>query len=308
MNKKSIVILLCFFLLSTTFSFAESSLTKEYDVTVKTKDIENKAIDKKYKRIKVDGKEYKMKEFEYIHNKPKTIKKKYKDLTEKEVEKKINLGGQEYKLNNVKYDKKTVTKTDTYSNYITEPQIPKEKDIEIEDGKTVKGTLKNTERNLSSTYNVPFTMPAKFYGSEGTEVYVLNGKEISSYNAPEFRNYPNEILNYLNLDGNIYRIDRGAWQGGYYNENGQTVRNAVYSGMQKSNIYTATYEYETFYATATYENLDLVDSTLKVTYEKIGLTRTQKILIAGAVVFTALLISLILFILKKKSNKEQLDG
>ena len=79
MNKKSIVILLCFFLLSTTFSFAESSLTKEYDVTVTTKDIENKAIDKKYKRIKVDGKEYKIKEFEYIHNKPKTIKKKYKD-------------------------------------------------------------------------------------------------------------------------------------------------------------------------------------------------------------------------------------
>lgn len=237
MKKKVISIILssCLILVSSSIAFANTEINKTHTVNTTVESVKNEKIDNKYKTYTEDGKKYKAIKIEYKDVKPETIKKNYKDLIKKEVPKTIEEHGEKYQLEKAEYKEAISTKTEEYNNYVREPNIPKEKDFEI-NGKTVKGTLKNVTKSVSSTYNVPFSIPARFYGSPDVEVYILNGKEISSANAPEFNNYPNELLSYLNLDGNIYNIQSGRWNGGYYTDNnGQTVRNAIFTGMQKSN-------------------------------------------------------------------------
>ena len=310
MKKRTGIILLlilCFSLSTTSFTFASSkTLVKEFNVTTNSDNIKNSKLDNSYMELKEDNVKYKLKQVEFTNIKPKKITKTYSNLAKQEVPKEIVDKNKKLKLEDVKYTEKNITKRDSYNNQIKKPEIPQSKTIELENGKTVVAELKNVDHSISSTYNVPFSMPAKFYGSKDVLVYVMNGKEIPSTNAPEFTNYRNEVLAYLNLDKSTYRVDQGRWQGDYYTENGQVVRNAVFSGMQKSNTYIATYEGKVYEAKAIYVDDDDVTATAIATYEKAGLSTVEKVLIvAAAVVILALLISIILFILRRRNKEEE---
>lgn len=212
----------------------------------------------------------------------------------------------EYKLKSVSYKDTTIEKTDEYTDYVREPNIPEEKDFDV-NGKKIKGTLVDVTKKISDTYNVPFSVPARFYGSPDVEVYILNGKEISAANAPKFSNYPGELLTYLNLDGNIYNIQNGSWNGGYYTDNnGQTVRNAIFTGMQRSNSYIAKYDLASYTANAVYEIAGkTTNAKIKVFYEAEKPSYLKPILIGSGLALLLLAISIILFYLKKRRAENE---
>lgn len=146
-----------------------------------------------------------------------------------------------FKLEEVKYTPQTATKIKTYNNYVEEPDIPNEIEFFVK-GKLVKGELVSVSKEISETYDAPFSIEGKFFGDEDSMYYNFKNEKVSASNAPEFENYSLQLLEYLNLDENIYRIDRGSWVSEYYKEGNETVRKAIYSGMQKSSTYTATYK------------------------------------------------------------------
>ena len=160
-----------------------------------------------------------------------------------------------------------------------------------------------------------FACDGKFYGDRDCMYYVLNGKQIPAESAPTFNGYQSELLAYLDLDPNIYRIDSGSWASDYYTEDGQTVRSAVYNGMQRSNTYTVTYAATVYNAEAVYSNgvtSDEAEHTVKaiVTYEKVETVidlKTIAIIFTGIAVLAALVVAIFMLLKKKKQNKEEVN-
>lgn len=266
--------------------------------------------------IELDGKKYKASDIKYeLISEKKRIEKtvSYNDLTSKEVPDKITTEeGEELTVEDVKYTANKVTGTKTYRDYVEAPKIPENADFTV-NGKIVVGKRIDTKRKISETYNMPFTVKGMFYGDEDSMYYELNGKKIPAGTAPEFSQYKEELLTYLNLSPDIYRIDNGAWASGYYKDGDNTVRNATYSGMQKSNTYTVTYQGYLYQAEAVYSNGEENEDpvyTVKatVTYEKAGLTTLQKILAgAGIVVASGLMIAWLFALRKKKKDKAEVN-
>lgn len=290
---------------------AEQPVTKEYIFETTDKDFnytENQVIE-------IDGKKYAAKDIDYeVVSESKRVEgiKKYSNLTVRSVPDTMTADdGTELMLEDVEYTAQTVKNLQVYRDYVNPPKIP-EKIQFTANGKTVTGSRKNTEKQLSDTYNVPFSINGKFYGDEDSMYYVLNGKNIPAETAPEFDQYPDELLAYLGLDPDIYRVDSGQWASGYYQDGDETVRMATYNGMQKSNTYTVTYEGTMYAATAIYsngiENVEPVYTVnAAVTYEEqeTGLSTLQKVIIGAAAVILAVLIIAWLFAIKRKRSKEE---
>ena len=288
-------------------------VTKEYTFTTTADEDEFEYTENK--TIEIDGVEYTAKNYSYeLISTEKRIeeKKEYENLTEKEVPESITKGGETLKLEAVDYKENTITDTRVYQNYVTTPAIPNTILVKAGD-KSLQAERTETTRVLSDTYNVAFACDGKFYGDKDCMYYVLNGKQIPAESAPTFNGYQSELLAYLDLDPNIYRIDSGSWASDYYTEDGQTVRSAVYNGMQRSNTYTVNYAVTVYNAEAVYSNDvtgDEAEHTVKaiVTYEKVetGLSALAKILIgAGAVILIGLIVAMLMVIRKKRRAEEE---
>lgn len=290
---------------------AEQPVTKEYifETTDTNFDYTENQI------IEIDGKKYEAKDIDYeVISEVKRVDeiREYSNLTVKSVPETVTADdGTELTLEDIEYVPQTVTDVQVYRDYVNPPDIPEKIQFTV-NGKTVTGFRKNTDRQLSDTYNVPFSINGKFYGDEDSMYYVLNGKNIPAETAPEFDQYPDELLAYLGLDPDIYRVDSGQWASGYYQAGDETVRMATYNGMQKSNTYTVTYDGTMYAATAIYSNgIDNTDPiyTVKalveyVGYEESGLNTLQKVLLTiGVAVIAAGVIVAILFILKKRKSE-----
>lgn len=304
MKKKFIAgITMLALMLSTTLAYADSTLTREYTFTTTDKEFNYT----KNKTIRENGKKYKVKDISYdvLKKKEATIEKEFDNLTEKEVDKTIKVDGKEYKLYDVTYDEDKETVTETYTNYVTRPTIPDTKKVKLATGEEAEGKLINVDRSLSSTYNTQFTVPAKFYGDAEVEYYILGGENVPASYAPTFSGYKGAVLRYLNLDGNIYRVDSGRWTSDYYTENGQTVRNASFTGMQKTDIYTANYEASKYKAKAIYKSADgKTEYTVKATikYEEDN-TNLIKIAIGSGVLVIGAALSFLFYAAKKRKRK-----
>ena len=268
--------------------------------------------------IEVDGKTYKAADIKYEKlSEEKRIEetKTYTGLSEKKVDEEITTeDGTVLKLEKVDYTDDSVSETRTWRNQTTAPNVPQTLQLTTDGGKTVTATRGNVTRTIGSDYTVPFTINGKFYGGENVGYYLFNGQKIPADSAPEFSGYQNVILSSLNMDGNIYRIDSGAWNGDWYtNESGEQVRNAVYTGLQKANNYSATYTASVYDAQAVYSNgVESEDTTYTVkaivTYEvvKQGLSTLAKILIgAGAVILVGLIVAILMVIRKKRKAEDE---
>ena len=312
MSKKLFVSLLVSFILlsNITCAFAGTKdLSKEYTFYTDDKNFsyeENQTITEngqKYKAVKT--------EYELIENNtPKELKKNYENVTLKDIKEELKENDVVYKLKEKKVREKTVTHTDTILNAKEESDFPMKADFTVGE-KSVEGIRTSVEHYSSDSLDTPFTISAKFYGDEDCMFYELNGKRIPSTNAPLFNGYEKELLEYLDLDGNDYRVDTGSWNGTYYNDNNRTVRNATFTGMKRGTFYTATYEGKLYDADVTY--VEVRDKNVKnykvkatITYEKDGLSSTQKIIIGSvAVLVIAVAIAIILMIMRKKKPSEK---
>lgn len=303
-KRKVILIASTIMMIFTTQVFASGNLTREYTFETSSKDFKYT----KNQTIKVDGTKYKAgkTEYELINKIPGEITKEYESLTEEKIPETITEKGKKYTLKNKNFIAEKITDTDTYTNYVNAPSIPKEKEITKGDIK-VNGILKDTKRELSPTYNTPFSVPAKFIGGADVSYYLLNGKQIPASSAPLFNGYKQDVLAYLNLDGNIYRVDSGSWSTGYYQDtNGEISRNAVFSGMQRTNSYIAEYEGNIYKARATYQLADGKDKYIvkaKVSYEKDN--NYIFIAIGAGVLILALAISYFIYYLAKGKKKQE---
>lgn len=286
---------------------AENPVIREYTFQTNNKDFNYTD----HSTIEVEGQTYEAVDTKYeIIEETSEISKteSFTGLTEKKVPETITAeDGTELKLQDVNYTERKVSTVQTYQNYVVMPSIPDSVNFESE-GKTVKGVRTNTQRTLSAAYNVPFTISSKYYGDEDCMYYLLDEKKIPSSTAPEFSKYQEELLAYLKLDPDIYRIDSGKWSSDYYKDGDQTVREATYSGMQRSNTYSVTYEGILYDAKATYANGmdDDVLYTVKaiVEYTESGLSTIQKVLLTfGIALAVVVIIVAILYYLKEKQEK-----
>lgn len=311
-TKLTVTMMAVFLVAAGTIPAAAASIDKpivqEYTFETSDKDFEYT----ENKVIEIDGKKYEAKDIQYeILSESKRLEehREYSNLASQNVPETITTeDGSELTLEEVRYTTRKVTNIQTYRDYVNPPEIPEKIEFTVE-GKSITGFLADTKKVLSDSYNVPFSINGKFYGDEDSMYYVLNGKNIPAETAPEFDQYPAELLAYLKLDSNIYRVDSGQWSSGYYDESGQTVRTATYNGMQKSNTYIVTYQGTIYDAKAVYSNgVKGDEATYKVKaiveYEKKGLSELQKVILtAGIAIAVAVTMIALLFILKRKWQK-----
>ena len=155
------------------------------------------------KVIEVGSKKYKAKNIDYelVSKAQRAAEhRRFSGLTSRSVPESITLAdGKELSLESVEYTPQTVTNVQVYRDYVNLPNIPEKLNFTV-NGVTVSGIRASTERNISDTYNVPFSVNGKFYGDEDSMYYVLSGKNIPAETAPEFDQYPTELLAYLKLD------------------------------------------------------------------------------------------------------------
>lgn len=140
-----------------------------------------------------------------------------------------------------------------YKDYVDEPDIPEKIFFEV-NGKTVEGIRAKTEKAVSETYNEPFYVYGSFYGDEDSMYYLFNGKKIPAEDVPEFNNYSEEVLSYLELDPEMYVLDSVQWITENQeqripaelmekvSEENAHFKIALYSGRQKTITYRVTYE------------------------------------------------------------------
>lgn len=337
MKIKRVISILMVLLLSFSGAvYAAESVTKEYNLTTKNKDyaklavsdLEEGDLSEARKEIRIDGRKYRAIKVEFRENKQKKPVKRtrtYTGLSEKKVPKTIRLkSGKKLQLSDVKWTenkRNAATGTMTFTGMNQRPNAPATKDITatLPDGSTitVTGHLQRVEQSGSS-YDKPFTVKARFIGDRDVSYYQFGDIRIpNNPDSPEFEGYQEVLLSHLGYDPENYRITSGRWTGDYQKENGRTVRYAEFSGQQRSANWTAYYtetvtadspQLATYDATAEYSNgieETSYELTAIVTYEKVGLTLLQKILIAGAaVIIIAGLIAVILMIIRKKRDQE----
>lgn len=339
--KKALSLAIAIILAMSSVVYAASPVTKEYTVQYKSKDfssvtvkdLERNELKDVRTEIRVEGKKYKAAKVE-VHeiSREKPIKRSrtYHSLSEKKVPEMITLkkgkdAGTKLLLADVSYTenrRNAATGMTTFTGTNHRPDAPATKEITatLPDGSTitVTGQLQKVEKTGSS-YNKPFTVNAKFTGDPDVSYYKLGDIKIpNNPESPVFDGYQQILLQHLGYDSSKYRITSGKWTSDYKQENGQTVRYAQFSGLQSTADWTAYYtetitadspQLATYDATAEYTN-GVADTSYEVavtvTYEKVGLTLLQKILIASAaVIVIAGLIAAILLIMRKKRAKNE---
>lgn len=134
-----------------------------------------------------------------------------------------------------------VVYTRVYKDYVSAPQIPDE--LEFAAGEEMlTGRRTQTEKEISDTYDVPFAIRGKFYGDEDSLYYRLAGRLVPAAEVLDYEAYQQELLASLGLDAGLYRIDDAKWISNFYSQEEKTVRDALFTGMQRSTTYTVRYE------------------------------------------------------------------
>ncbi len=312
MKKKIISTLVCSILLVTTFTgsvYAAKAESRQEQFAIAKTSNYKEVVEERIDESMEDG--YKAKNIELKILKDgngKKIEKTYNNLNKKEVPEEIEEDGKKYKLKDVQYVDATVTYQKNYNNYVRTPNIPSTENF-IKDNVEFTGELVDTTKTVSGTYNVPFSIPAKFYGDAETMLYEINGTEYDAANAPIFTGFNNVICDYLNIDTGMYNITNGEWSGDFYTDNeGRSVRNATFTGLQRSSTYTATYRANSYNATAVYEDLDANEEmVISATYdiEKDGLSTIEKIIIGACAFAIALAAVLIIYVISKKGKEKE---
>lgn len=305
------VVIMALFIVSAVPSFASSKeITKDYTFYSLTEDFnytENQTIEidgKKYNAVKTD--------YEIIEELQKeTIKKKFENVKKDEIAKEITEGGKTYKIKGEpQFAAKNYTHTETLHNSTSDNDFPLSYTWNSEGIELVGDRIDIVERR-SEELDTPFVVKAKFIGDEDCLFYELNGKRISSSNAPEFRGYEKELLAYLNLNANDFKVETGKWDGDFYNADGNVVRNAVFAGHRRglytSAIYQATlYDAEVEYEVVPDKSKPAYKVKATISYEKEGLTTLQKVIIGtAAVVLIAIVIAIILMLMRRREKEEK---
>ena len=283
-------------------SFADSNLLiKEYEYESSL----GKYKDEKYMNMEFDegGKAYKAKSVKYSIKKyvdaPGKITKS-STLKNKNANKEIKENGFKYELANATYNENKKTHKEVFTNI---EEVPKTFEIKLETGEAVMGVLASNETRLSETLDKQLRVPGIFYGDSDVSYYIFNGNQIPADTAPYFDGYQSVILGNLGLNSNDNVINNAAWASDYYVLDGQIVRNAVFTGLQKSRIDEASYEYLLYDTTAEYRLADekaKVIAVAKVEFEEVGLSLRAKITIAIGIIVIAAAISCALLVFRKK--------
>lgn len=310
MKKRSFVMGIALVLIMSINAFASTNITKEYKYDSTFGEYEKaNYMDKEFNsganKYKAKSVTYKIEK--YIDS-PENVIKNYSSLNEKKVAKDIKENGFSYELKSTDYKENKGTHTETF---INADQIPNTFDVKLNDGKIAIGTLSENKESMSNTLDRTLSLPAIFYGDSDVAYYLYNGIRVPSSSAPAFDNYQSIVLNSLGLNSNDYTINSAQWTSDYYSLNGQTVRNAVFTGLQRSKINEVTYEYTTYDAKAIYKLNDKkakVKAVAIVEFEKAGLSTTTKIVIAVGLLILALAIVLILMVLAKKRKKKNTES
>lgn len=331
MKKRILIGILILIAFATQFAFAAQTETKEYTfVTNKDAEIEFEDIGKGNLSdiplsIEVDGKTYNAASAEFsLEKKPTEIKKSFKDLDKKEIPQTIEKKGEVLSLANITWteNKRTPANgTQRYYGYNAQPDAPAEKEITatLPSGKsiTVTGKLVGIQR-VKGDFDRPFSVTAKFIGEADVENYILpDGSKIpNDETIPVFKGYEDVILKNLGYSSQNYRITDGKWISDYYtDDNGETCRNAKFTGTQRETDWIATYretltesspQYATYDAKCIYRG-DKMTVKAVVTYEKeSGISKTV-LIIAGtllALMVIAGVISGVLMTAKKRKKEE----
>ena len=284
--------------------FAGEAVEREYSFS--TSDPDGKYAE--HKVISIEGKKYKAVDWDYTTtgSTPNVVKKKYKNLTHESVPESLTKDGEEYTLEDADYREKSYTRRFPADG---SDSAPPGRDITVK-GKTVRAQLSDV-RLCSAGDTSVFTIPAIYYGDKDVDYYVWESRKIPAEEAPYFVGYENEVLSYLGLDASLNTITAISWSSGYYKTpDGQTARNAVFTGLRKSAAsYEAVYEATLYDASATYTNGlagdYTYDRTVRVTYEPVGLSLLQKIGIAAGIALAALTLAGILYFLAKRRREEK---
>lgn len=330
MKKRILTSILILFAFATQFAFAaQKEVTREYtfitdkDAEIEFEDIGKGDLSRIPLSIDVDGKTYNAVSADFsLAKNPEEIKKSYKDLDKKEVPESIEKNGDVFSLATVKWteEKRTVaTGTKRYYGYNTKPQAPAEKEITttLPNGKsiTVTGKLVDIKR-VKGNFNKPFSVTAKFIGEPDVENYVLpDGSKIpNDETIPVFKGYEDVILKNLGYSSQNYHITAGKWISDYYtDDNGETCREAQFTGTQAGTDWIATYreslnenspQLATYDAKCVYRS-DKMTVKAVVTYAKASSFKTILIITVAAIVVIAFFTALLLFFLKKKHYESE---
>lgn len=330
MKKRILTVILILFAFATQFAFAaQKEVTKEYtfvtnkDAEIEFEDIGKGDLSEIPLSIDVSGKTYNAVSADFsLAKKPEEVKKEYKDLDKKEVPESIEKDGDVFSLATVKWteEKRTAASgTKRYYGYNTKPQAPEEKEITatLPNGKsiTVTGKLVDIKR-VKGDFNKPFSVTAKFIGEPDVENYVLpDGSKIpNDETIPVFKGYEDVILKNLGYSSQNYRITAGKWISDYYtDDNGETCREAQFTGTQRGTDWVATYREEltesspqktSYAAEATYTAGKMTVKAV-VTYEQEGLSLLLKALIIGSAAVVVLAIFFILILSRIRKNEKQ---
>lgn len=213
----------------------------------------------------------------------------------------ITLHGDTYALKSHK-----VKKTKSEYEYTYKEENPfsfsadSEREFKQKNGKTVKGTLKETKEG--DMYKLSISLPATFRGSAGSSYFIFGDSKVIwslDSNRPVWETCEKDILNYLNLDSSIYGVTGGEWTGDSTSGTVRT-RTAVFSGTKNVRDYTASYDVS---GDPNYE-VKVVSTYEKVEDEDTGLSLATKILIGVGALVIASAIATLIYLFSKRRKEE----
>lgn len=310
--KRIVPLLLIAMMMFTSVAFAGQQITKDETFYSKDKNFSYKAESV----LKKNGKEYHLKDIQYeVVKKPTDVAQtiEIKNLKEEKVPKTklFDFDGQSARLY---LDEKatTYTKNPAEQTYVYQARDPENfapdqsRQFSNAEGVVVIGKLKDTKKGR--LYPKTITIPGRFYGDEGAKYfYFANTGHLWPLNtsAPTWQGYEKDILSYLGLNPNSYKITGGRWIS-ESRSGGTITKTASFSGTQTVCDYTCTYSVadggDTYTAKAVYSGY-LVKATM--IYEEEMSLMTKVIYVGAGLLVIAVATAIIIFLLKHKKRKEQ---
>lgn len=293
-------------------SFAAETITREHIFYSTERGREYDAP----KNIEKGGKKYRLKgvKYEVLLEKGSEFRKvTIKNLKEKKApqEKVFTLKGESVQFL-IDEGKTTYKKARKEAKYVYEARNPngftpdQTRELETADGEKFTGTLDNVTK--SGIYQKGVSIPGTFRAPKGAEFFYFTGTGVLwkiNTAAPLWQGYQRDILIYLGLSPNAYRITGGRWTATRAVGN-DVVKSAMFSGTCNVCDYICTYtdggEPDRYIAKAVYGSPYKIKAICE--YERYY-TTLQKAVMAGAgIVILSGAASVILYILKRKKRDE----
>lgn len=337
--KRILTVLLCMFVLFTSFAYAADVITREYDIQTTNPDYSNYTADNiGYGELAdipqtVENGFFSVKRVTDIKitllSEEKPEERIYEQLLTKELpedaESLMTEEGNILYLLETEWEeakREPITGSYTMRGYDNQPNFPAERNftVRLESGGeiTAKAALKSVNKTGTS-YSKDFSVTGRFVGEPDVTAYALGETLIPNNPAsPEFAGYEEIILKYFGMEPDKYRITAGKWTSDYIEEDGQTVRYATFTGKRLAGDWTGYYE-ETisenspnkiiYTATAYYgEQKDtLYNVHLTVEYGKTEIIVGRVVAASAAAIVLAGLAAVIIILLKRK-RKEDADS